>query len=42
VSGILGIDEPLLYGNNIPRVIPLFTSCAGCAIGGFFIGAMNA
>jgi N-acetylmuramic acid-specific PTS system IIC component len=42
ISGILGIDEPLLYGNNIPRIVPLFTASIGAATGGFFIGMMNA
>ena len=41
ISGVLGIDEPLLYGMNLPRIAPLFTSAlaAGCA--GFFIGGMQ-
>jgi N-acetylmuramic acid-specific PTS system IIC component len=40
VSGVLGIDEPLLYGVNLPRIIPLFTAAMGAAVGGLFIGLM--
>ncbi|GHU33490.1 hypothetical protein FACS1894166_09070 [Bacilli bacterium] len=42
ISAFLGIDEPLLYGMNLPRIVPLFTSAIGAAIAGFFIGGMQA
>jgi phosphotransferase system glucose/maltose/N-acetylglucosamine-specific IIC component len=42
ISSFLGIDEPLLYGMNLPRIVPLFTSAIGAAVAGFFIGGMQA
>lgn len=40
IPGILGIGEPLIYGVTLPRVKPFFTSMAGGAIGGVYIGLM--
>ena len=41
VPGFLGIGEPLIYGVTLPRVKPFFTSMAGGAIGGVYIGFMS-
>jgi N-acetylmuramic acid-specific PTS system IIC component len=41
VSGILGIDEPLLFGVELPRVVPLITCCIAAMIPGCYIGIMN-
>ena len=40
VPGFLGIGEPLIYGVTLPRVKPFFTSMAGGAVGGIYIGVM--
>jgi len=41
IPGFLGIGEPLIYGVTLPRVKPFFTSMAGGAIGGIYIGIMS-
>ncbi len=40
VPGFLGIGEPLIYGVTLPRVKPFFTSMAGGAVGGVYIGLL--
>ncbi len=40
IPGFLGIGEPLIYGVTLPRVKPFFTSMAGGAIGGVYIGLL--
>lgn len=40
IPGILGVGEPLIYGVTLPRVKPFFTSMAGGAIGGVYIGIL--
>ncbi len=40
IPGFLGIGEPLIYGVTLPRVKPFFTSMAGGAVGGVYIGLL--
>lgn len=40
IPGFLGIGEPLIYGVTLPRVKPFFTSMAGGAVGGVYIGIL--
>ncbi|WP_338969426.1 PTS transporter subunit EIIC [Spiroplasma endosymbiont of Labia minor] len=42
IPGFLGIGEPLVYGISLPRIKPFVAACFAGAIGGFYIGAMNA
>ncbi len=41
IPGILGVGEPLIYGVTLPRVKPFFTSMAGGAVGGLYIGILS-
>ncbi len=40
IPGFLGIGEPLIYGITLPRVKPFFTSMAGGAVGGIYVGVL--